>query len=191
MRFQRTIGIDYSGAGTPDSSLTGLRVFMTEDGGSALEIAPPPGPKKYWTRRGLAAWLATTMAEPVPTIAGIDHAFSFPEFYFAQHGLPRDWDRFLDDFCAHWPTDQPNLYVDFLRHGRDEMAAARCGDRSWRRKTEQASRAKSVFHFDVQGQVAKSTHAGLPFLRHSALALFLACMSGLSMAGRSRSVVPV
>ncbi|MCF7995645.1 MAG: hypothetical protein K9L88_12480, partial [Chromatiaceae bacterium] len=24
--------------------------------------------------------------------------------------------------------------------------------------------AKSVFHFDVQGQVAKSTHAGLPWL---------------------------
>ena len=25
--------------------------------------------------------------------------------------------------------------------------------------------AKSVFHFDVQGSVAKSTHAGLPWLR--------------------------
>lgn len=26
--------------------------------------------------------------------------------------------------------------------------------------------AKSVFHFDVQGSVAKSTHAGLPWLRY-------------------------
>jgi len=27
-------------------------------------------------------------------------------------------------------------------------------------------RAKSVFHFDVQGSVAKSTHAGIPWLRY-------------------------
>ncbi len=26
--------------------------------------------------------------------------------------------------------------------------------------------AKSVFHFDVQGQVAKSTHSGIPWLRY-------------------------
>lgn len=30
---------------------------------------------------------------------------------------------------------------------------------------ERAGRAKSVFHFDVQGSVAKSTHAGIPWLR--------------------------
>ena len=29
-----------------------------------------------------------------------------------------------------------------------------------------ARTAKSVFHFDVQGSVAKSTHAGLPWLRY-------------------------
>jgi hypothetical protein len=29
-----------------------------------------------------------------------------------------------------------------------------------------AGTAKSVFHFDVQGSVAKSTHAGLPWLRY-------------------------
>jgi len=29
-----------------------------------------------------------------------------------------------------------------------------------------AGAAKSVFHFDVQGSVAKSTHAGLPWLRY-------------------------
>jgi hypothetical protein len=37
--------------------------------------------------------------------------------------------------------------------------------------TEQRSRGKSVFHFDVQGSVAKSTHAGLPWL------LFLRCQT--------------
>ena len=40
------------------------------------------------------------------------------------------------------------------------------GNARWRRLTEErAGRAKSVFHFDVQGQVAKSTHAGIPWLR--------------------------
>jgi hypothetical protein len=43
--------------------------------------------------------------------------------------------------------------------------AARAGHPRWRRLTEQrAGAAKSVFHFDVQGSVAKSTHAGLPWL---------------------------
>jgi hypothetical protein len=44
--------------------------------------------------------------------------------------------------------------------------AARSGNARWRRLTEErAGGAKSVFHFDVQGSVAKSTHAGIPWLR--------------------------
>jgi hypothetical protein len=44
--------------------------------------------------------------------------------------------------------------------------AAREGNSRWRRLTEErAGSAKSVFHFDVQGSVAKSTHAGIPWLR--------------------------
>ena len=40
------------------------------------------------------------------------------------------------------------------------------GNARWRRLTEErAGGAKSVFHFDVQGSVAKSTHAGIPWLR--------------------------
>jgi hypothetical protein len=36
----------------------------------------------------------------------------------------------------------------------------------WRQLTEErAGGAKSVFHFDVQGSVAKSTHAGIPWFR--------------------------
>jgi hypothetical protein len=43
---------------------------------------------------------------------------------------------------------------------------ARTGNARWRRLTEErAGSAKSVFHFDVQGSVAKSTHAGIPWLR--------------------------
>ena len=41
------------------------------------------------------------------------------------------------------------------------------GDSRCRRLTEiRTRRAKSVFHFDVPGSVAKSTHAGLPWLRY-------------------------
>jgi hypothetical protein len=40
------------------------------------------------------------------------------------------------------------------------------GNARWRRLTEErAGGAKSVFHFDVHGSVAKSTHAGIPWLR--------------------------
>ena len=41
------------------------------------------------------------------------------------------------------------------------------GNSRWRRLTEECTgRAKSVFQFDVQGSVAKSTHAGIPWLRY-------------------------
>jgi len=57
--------------------------------------------------------------------------------------------------------------VDFVRDGICGNGAARMGYRRWRRLCEvRAGAAKSVFHFDVQGSVAKSTHAGLPWLRY-------------------------
>src|SRR5437879_13901746 len=39
------------------------------------------------------------------------------------------------------------------------------GSSRWRRLTDERAGAKSVFHFDVPGSVAKSTHAGIPWLR--------------------------
>jgi hypothetical protein len=65
------------------------------------------------------------------------------------------------------PTDDDNTYVDFVREGAVGNGAARSGNARWRRLTEErAGSAKSVFHFDVQGSVAKSTHAGIPWLRY-------------------------
>ena len=163
--FERYLGIDYSGAQTPSSSLSGLRVYSATRSQSPTEIHPPPSARKYWTRRGLAKWLAATLQEGPPTIVGIDHAFSFPLRYFDLHQLPLDWSHFLDDFHLHWPTDADGMYVDFIRDGLNGNGAARSGNARWRRLTEERCRAKSVFHFDVQGSVAKSTHAGLPWLR--------------------------
>ncbi|MEQ8745515.1 hypothetical protein [Pyruvatibacter sp.] len=164
--FARTIGIDYSGAQTPTASLKGLRVYLAEGGDPPAEVPPPPSPRKYWTRKGVAYWLVESLSGDVPTLVGIDHGFSFPLRYFEVHGLEPDWPAFLDDFKRHWPTDEEHTYVDFVRTGAAGNGAARTGNARWRRLTEErAGGAKSVFHFDVQGQVAKSTHAGIPWLR--------------------------
>jgi hypothetical protein len=164
--FDRFIGIDYSGAETPRSSLPGLRVYLAEADGTPVEVPPPPSARKYWTRRGIAEWLVNKLSESATTLVGIDHGFSFPLRYFEVHWLEPDWPAFLDDFQHHWPTDQ-DIYVDFVRDGLHGNGAARMGNARWRRLTEQrAGTAKSVFHFDVQGQVAKSTHAGIPWLRY-------------------------
>jgi hypothetical protein len=165
--FRRYIGIDYSGAQTPISSLRGLRVYEASHVDAPREIQPPPSPRKYWTRRGVAEWLTSRLSEGTPILIGIDHAFSFPLQYFERHALPLDWPLFLDDFQRHWPTDGGNTYVEFVRDGSCGNGAARSGNTHWRRITELRTRtAKSVFQFDVQGQVAKSTHPGLPWLRY-------------------------
>jgi hypothetical protein len=164
--FERYIGIDYSGAQTPKSSLKGLSVYEADRLTAAHEIEPPPSPRKYWTRKEIAEWLVEKLSEGSPTIVGIDHGFSFPLRYFEHHGLPLDWPYFLDDFQRHWPTDE-DIYVDFVRDGGSGHGAARSGNSRWRRVTELRIRtAKSAFHFDVQGSVAKSTHAGIPWLRY-------------------------
>jgi hypothetical protein len=164
--FCRYIGIDYSGAETPTASLRGLRVYMADQASPPAEVQPPPSPRKYWTRRGIVEWLVKRLSEDQLTIVGIDHAFSFPLRYFEVHRLQPDWQAFLDDFQRHWPTDNDNTYVEFVRNGTCGNGVDRSGNTRWRRLTEERAGAKSVFHFDVPGSVAKSTHAGLPWLRY-------------------------
>jgi hypothetical protein len=80
--------------------------------------------------------------------------------------LPLDWPSLLDDFQSRWSTDE-DIYVDFVSDGSVGNGAARSGNSRWRRLTELRVRtAKSVFQFDVQGSVAKSTHARIPWLRY-------------------------
>jgi hypothetical protein len=164
-RFARYIGIDYSGAKTAESSLPGLRVYEARGDAEPREVPPSPSPRRYWTRRGFAHWLAETLAYGSPTLVGIDHAFSFPIRYLDQHLIAHDWDAFLDDLQLHWPTEGRNTSVEDVRIGKVGHGAARGGEARWRRLCEQRTRAKSVFHFDVQGSVAKSSHAGIPWLR--------------------------
>src|ERR1019366_62603 len=99
--FERYIGIDYSGAETADSSCKGIRVYSAESSAAPEPVQPPPSPRRYWTRRGLAEWLCDKLADDIPTIVGIDHAFSFPLAYFEQYRLSSDWQDFLIDFQRH------------------------------------------------------------------------------------------
>ena len=164
-QFNRYIGIDYSGAETSESSCKGLRVYVAEGSGEPIQVQPPPSPRRYWKRRGLAEWLCEELSADIPTIVGIDHGYSFPIEYFDKYGLPRDWPGFLLDFQEHWPTHEPNVYIDFIRDGHIGQGSKRMGENTWLRLTERwTATAKSVFLFDVQGSVAKSTFAGLPWL---------------------------
>jgi len=164
--FDRYIGIDYSGAEVPTASLKGLRVFVADRLNTPTEVQPLPSPRKYWTRRSMAEWLVERLKQGRRALVGIDHAFSFPLRYFETYHLLPHWPTFLDDFQKHWPTNDDNTYVDFVRDGLVGDGAARSGSSRWRRLTDERAGAKSVFHFDVPGSVAKSTHAGLPWLRY-------------------------
>lgn len=159
MRFTRHIGIDYSGAETPESRLKALQVYEARDGHAPRKVSTPAEGAKNWSRLEVAQYCAKAVESGEPVIIGIDHAFSFPLSYMQRYGI-ESWDRFLDDFMRHWPTADPHTYVEFHRDGN-----LRTGSPDELRLCEQwTAAAKSVFLFDVQGSVAKSTHAGLPWL---------------------------
>lgn len=165
--FQQYVGIDYSGAGTAGQGLPGLRVYQAIQQGEPIEVrAAASSPRIHWSRRAIAEWLDRKIAEGIPTIIGVDHGFGFPQQYFEKYRLPGNWDAFLDDFQRHWPVDTPGLTVETLRGQKVKGSDGRVGDSRWRRLCDIRARAKSVFHFDVPGSVAKSTHAGLPWLRY-------------------------
>lgn len=160
--FDLYIGIDYSGAETPEKRLKGLQVYAVAPYQLPKRIITPAAPEGYyrnWSRREIANWIIELAKSTDLFIVGIDHGFSFPISYFDRYGLT-SWDEFLKDFCYHWPTNQKQITVDKYRAGN-----LRIGYTDEFRLTEKwTSSTKSVFHFDVQGQVAKSTHAGIPWL---------------------------
>jgi len=110
--------------------------------------------------------------------AGIDHGFSFPLRYFEVHHLAPDWPTFLEDFQRHWPTDENNMYVDFVREGLRGNGADRAGNARWRRLLEGAGLAQDAAcppiadNSFVKGEDL-SPKARRELLRHSQLALAL------------------
>lgn len=169
VRFDGFIGIDYSGAGLPTDRIRGLKVYAARPGCEPQQVRPAP-PARNWSRQALAHWLLAELDRGKRLLIGVDHAFSFPLSYFKRYGLT-SWPAFLEDFCRYWPTDQAHCRVDAIRNGdfwqhHPKPPGERTGTTDELRLCERwSSSAKSVFQFDVQGSVAKSTHAGIPWLR--------------------------
>lgn len=172
--FDSYIGIDYSGAQAPTSRLPGLQVFIAVPGARPVKRHSPAlsnnTQRCNWTRKEIAADLLVRARGGERFLAGIDHGFSFPNAYFMRYQL-QTWPEFLADYVKHWPTDGDHVYVDFVRDGNLERRGGpapglRVGKPTEFRRCERwTSSAKSVFQFDVQGAVAKSTHAGIPWLK--------------------------
>jgi hypothetical protein len=161
MRYAFHLGLDYSGAGGPLQRNAGLQLFVASRGERPHRAGPPSatGRVRNWNRTELADELLRHLDGDAPVIVGIDHGFSFPESYFQRYGF-KHWDALIDDFAERWPTDRRSV-AELRAEG-----TGRNGDPGELRLTERwTSSAKSVFQFDVQGAVATSTHAGLPWLR--------------------------
>ena len=165
--FTQYIGIDYSGRGTCSTRTSAIQVYLAEPKGDAIEVKSPASTssrKRNWCREEVAYWLLEQIQRGEPIIAGIDHGFSLPQSYMNRFGLT-SWNQFLLDFCDHWPTNRPGVSVDDVRK-KLEGLPGRIGKPSEYRMAERwTSSAKSVFQFDIQGSVAKSTHAGIPWVQ--------------------------
>lgn len=163
-RFDLFIGIDYSGARTASAPLKGLQVYGARAGWTPEKWTRPQVAATRrtgnWSRVEVARLLLERAQAGERFIAGIDHCFSMPWAYFERYGLG-SWPAFLDDFVTHWPTHEHDASVDGLR-----AAGLRSGTAKELRLAETwTSSAKSVFQFDMQGSVAKSSHAGIPWLK--------------------------
>ncbi len=167
MTFDLHIGIDYSGREAPTSRTPALQVYAAFDNEEPRRVLTPASTDKTyknWNRKEITGWLIEQARKDITFITGIDHGFSFPLSYFKKYGL-LSWPEFLNDFCEHWPTDQDHTYVDFIRESDDGPPERTGSSKDFRLTEKWISSAKSVFRFDVQGSVAKSTHAGIPWLR--------------------------
>lgn len=166
-QFERFIGIDYSGAKTSASRLSAIQGYVCDRGPEPILVSSPvstAGGTRNWCRQEVAEFVIAEARSGRPLIAGIAHGGSFPLSCFRKYGID-SWSSFLEDFCASWPTTRNDVTVDSVRKRDEDLP--RMGEPDALRLTEKwTPSAKSVFLFDVQGSVAKSTHAGLPWLKH-------------------------
>lgn len=150
------IGVDYSGAGAPDSAQPGLCVFIAH-GNHPPEEIPGPLAGGRWSRQAFFNWLHRLVDSGVPFVIGIDHALGVPWAWARRHGLS-DWDAVLRLVSRRWPADRHALATLRRRHPFPPAAEGCRTCDLW------TVGAKSVFHFDVPGSVATSTFSGLPWI---------------------------
>lgn len=101
--FQRYIGIDYSGAAKPCKPISGLRVFVADEERAPEQERDNQARSGLWSRERLAGWLRDRLQEEIPTIVGIDHAFSYPR-EAVDEAARENWEGFLEWFETRWPT---------------------------------------------------------------------------------------
>ncbi|OSZ74991.1 hypothetical protein [Hydrogenophaga sp. IBVHS1] len=174
--FDCFIGIGYSGAQTPLTRLKGLQVYAAQSGLRGAQrwtCRHPdcPSDSVNWNRRELAERLREEVLRGTRFLAGLDHGFSLPVAHFGRHQLDA-WPAFLNNFVAHWPTQQDRVGVDSVRrrlmHQRNSAWASpqqQAPGESLRLTERWTVSARSVSSFDVQGVTAKAAHAGIPWLK--------------------------
>lgn len=86
MRFSRYIGIDYSGAQTPESRLKSLQVYEAAQDSKPVKISTSAEGAKNWSRLEVAQYCLKALESNEPAIIGIDHGFSFPMSYMNRNG---------------------------------------------------------------------------------------------------------
>jgi len=190
--FDRYIGIDYSGAKAPTSSLKGLRVYMAAQSGPPLEVQPSSSPRWYWTRREIAEWLVERLSEEQRTLVGIDHGFSFPLRYFDKYQLAHDRPAFLDDFQRHWPTDDQTTHTRTLTSSAMAFLATVQLDVARRDGGASRKKGREQNPFFISTYRVRSQSPPMPVSLGCVLS---ACKRrrhtfGLSMAGTSPPSVP-
>jgi len=158
--FSSYIGIDYSGAKAPVSRLSRLQVYESNSETLPTRVLPYDKGAKNWCRKEIARYLRESLISKPNIIIGIDHGLSFPKIYFDRRNL-KNWDDFLTHFADRWQTERDHMYVDFAL----KKVSFEEKNTDYRLCEQWAPGTKSVFHFDVQGSVSKSTHAGLPWIK--------------------------
>ena len=150
--YHKFIGIDYSGAESPNRRRKNICVFS-----ASPDYPSTPVREGFWSRAEVAAHLIEAFQSNERALVGIDHGFSYPLEYFNAHQL-QDWDALLTHVyeafghyrhCAATAAVGRELFDEFSTH--------------LRLTEKHSSSAKSVFNFNGPG-VALSTWVGLPWL---------------------------
>jgi hypothetical protein len=160
--FERHIGIDYSGAAEPDQPVNGLRVFVAGREREPEEERDDQVRSGRWSRERLAGWLRDRLQEEVPTIVGIDHAFSYPRGAMGEEAR-ENWDDFLEWFETRWQTRKETVRECLGPHEETlkvHKEALRLTD-SWA-----PTAMPPCSGWEGNGpNVFYSTHAGIPWLK--------------------------
>ncbi len=169
--FHTYIGIDYSGADTPDSRIKGLAVAVASQNEPFQLQAPPSDPRfkperesqaSLWSRRAVYRWLLQELhTSQQRIIVGLDHGLSYPLQQLERLGLS-NWDEFLHWSHRTWRTTRLTMKQSKAQTDYVNSTDKRLVEREFIPST------KSVTDLDrvsgMQGAVSYSTHTGLPWI---------------------------